>query len=246
MPPQYPIGIYLDTNAIVKSIETAPPDSTYGIGYEILRKKAAQKRCICMTTNFALMESIDQLKEHEFYLKGIRDGKLAGTVARDIRQSMDLSDTEIDNAVKRVLEWHKTNADLVRVEPLEFAGNILELPYAISEKSCVGAPDCIHLASSLLLGCDVILTGDTQLRREVRGRLSNPSSALYQRTLEVLALITGVSQDELAKITLGNPLIDAWDFKELPSKGESAWERTQRPLELRLPTPTDLIRFRNR
>ena len=191
------------------------------------------------------MESIDQFKENEFYIKEIRSGRLAGTVARNIRE-MDLSESEIDNAVNRVLNWQKTNADLVSIEPLEFAGNILRLPHAISEKSCIGAPDCIHLASALLLGCDVILTGDTLLHREINDRLSEPSSAAYQRTLEVLALILGLSRDELIKSTSGNALIEAWKFEELPSKGESAWARTQRPLELRLATPPDLRRVQNR
>jgi predicted nucleic acid-binding protein len=183
------------------------------------------------------MESIDQLKEHEFYLKEILDGKLGGTAARNAR-SMKLEDSEIDSAVRRLLDWRNGNADLVSVRPLEFASNMLELPYAISEKSCVGAADCIHLASALLLGCDVVLTGDTQLRREVNERLSDPASGLYQRTLEVLALITGVSQTELKSITVGNALIEAWNFDELPSKNnnESSWTRTQRPLNLRLKT----------
>jgi predicted nucleic acid-binding protein len=219
----------------VKSIETTPSNSAYRTGYSILREKTSQGKCVCKTTKFALMESIDQLKEHEFYLKEIHDGKLAGTAARNAK-TMDLNDIEIENAVRRVLDWQTSNSDLVIVEPLEFAGSLLELPYAISEKSCVSAPDCIHLASALLLGCDVILTGDTQLRREVRERLSSPSSALYQTALEILALIIGVSRIELVGLTLGSPLIEAWDFTELSTKSstEAAWRRTQPPLQLRL------------
>jgi hypothetical protein len=166
----YPIGIYLDTNAIVKSIEDTPTNSIYRPAYEVLREKTGQKKCVCVTTEFALMESVDQLKENEYYKREMAAGLLAGSIRRKTH-GMRLEDSEIESAFNTIRKWVKDNSDVVSVEPLEFTsafgGSMLGLPYAISEGSCIGAPDCIHLASALMLKCDVILTADTLLRKEV-------------------------------------------------------------------------------
>jgi len=187
------------------------------------------------------MEAADQLKEHESFAQAMKTGKLSSTINRDIhRDGVQLEDVQIDSAMSRISQWCKENSDFVRIEPLEFTSlltqDVLELPYAISEKSCIGAPDCIHLASALLLNCDVILTHDTHLRDEVRSRLSQPGSALYERTLQLLSIITGIAQEEFARSIGGSELIKAWKFEELIDyeDQDEMWTRVQPQLPLRL------------
>jgi predicted nucleic acid-binding protein len=204
---------YVDTMGIVKWVEGA---QLYRNAYNRLATKIASNQLVCYTSPFAVMEALDQLKENEYYAKQMRKGLFPSTIQRDVRFKMSLDRSQLRNVSGKIGTWRTRARPIIGVthlsnNPIQAAA-VHSLSLDISLNSAIHAPDALHVAWALILGCDCFLTGDEHLKHEIN-KYFKPRSKMYSTIVRSLCTIKGVTKTQL----LGGKryLIQARGFKNL-------------------------------
>lgn len=148
---------YLDTNVLVDIVQDRQPSSVELL--EALQEVGWR----CSTSYFALMEALDVEQERHYITTRIKQGKSIDTVWSN-RYQRDLDPRALGRIRARVYRATTNRFGFVKPLYLEEAG--WELAIDLAARSNILAADCVHLATAMITGCDVLVTRDSNFRRE--------------------------------------------------------------------------------
>ena len=189
---------YIDTMGIVKWVEGS---KLYRNAYNRLSARVQKGQLVCFTSMFAVSEALDQLKENEYYLRRMKKGFFPSTIQRDSHtRKMSLERRQLRNASSKIEDWIKKTKHVVNLPNLSnnptYSVAVHSLSLDISLNSSIHAPDALHVAWALVLGCDCFLTGDEHLKHEVNTHFK-PSSKMFSTAVRSLCTMKGVSKTQL-------------------------------------------------
>jgi len=154
------IKIYLDTNFIRDVMEKRNNKSTHLM--EIIRQVHNNKKCSCFTSAFLLMELCDTKKDDLFFQEAINKKWEFKKIIRE-RNNPNLEEhhfKEISEYLNNLLESYPF------LEKLSLSEEGWQVATAISSSSNIWSPDGVHLATALSNECDLLITSDTQFKKE--------------------------------------------------------------------------------
>lgn len=208
--------MYLDSDSIVREIDG---DAEARAAYDMLENLAMQGYLRSYTSNFSLMEALDQIKYDEYLRDMIkRSSSPPRTIVHNYRQDRQLSSHSLGVARSRIEAWvSRYTPGTIVVAQLSSKGFLKEvdpffLPYTIALHSAIFAPDAVHFSYALLLGCDLLLSSDYQFCKEINRAMSDRNSPLRKETFQLLESMTGVNQPQKKNNKLNIP-IQAVGFK---------------------------------
>jgi predicted nucleic acid-binding protein len=115
------------------------------------------------------MEALDVEQEHAWFLTRLQAGEhTERLLARRRRRDLTLDELRdvfrrfMTTLVERDLERH------IQWIPLTLRGKELDEAMVLAGESNISAPDCLHVATALQAGCDVLVTSDDGLRDAAR------------------------------------------------------------------------------
>lgn len=173
--------VYVDTPILVKGIRGH--DEQYCQHVDALLELSRNGECQCVTSEFAIMEALDTLQTYEFYVQEIEAGQLDVEAIFSRRRQRSLTEDRLVAVEGRVKEWLDARKQALYVRHAE--EDPWELILLLCSYTNIHAPDCVHLAQALLLGCDVIASEDTHFTKCVRDELASDTQ-VTQRLDEVL------------------------------------------------------------
>ncbi len=141
-----------------------------------------------MTSEFAIMEALDTLQTYEFYVQEIEAGQLDVEAIFSRRRQRSLSEDRLVAVERRVKEWLDARKQALFVRHAE--EDPWELVLLLCSYTNIHAPDCIHLAQALLLGCDVIASEDSHFTKCVREELASDTQVTQLLDQVLLDLIS--------------------------------------------------------
>jgi len=190
--------VYLDTMFLVRLQQNK---GDYAKCLASLQHRVASDNWSCVTSPFGIMEWADVLQENAYILQELARGEYISDILKNKnRKERQLSTRRLRGVQKKVTRWLESHPDLITVEKIPGTSEqLFRLASVICLNGTIMAPDAIHLAAALQLGCDLILTNDELFIHSVNKELANKKHPLRVRTFEVLAEITGapVQEDEL-------------------------------------------------
>lgn len=216
MPPQtVPKALYLDTSAALKFLEGR--SAVHQQAFSLISQAVNDGRWLCYLSEFALMEMVDQTQSHTYIKRELRTGELLRTILNRMhRREMDLDRRQLTAAHSHVWQWYESNSHLLTLQlPDNSFSDTLLLAWVMCRHSVISAPDSLHLAIALLLGCDMLLTTDKQFSHQVNNALPRLRTKLNTDTIRVLARVTGVPPSVLREqADPGGRLIYAYRMQE--------------------------------
>lgn len=222
MPPQtVPKALYLDTSAVLKFLEGHP--GVHQQAFSLISQAVNDGRWVCYLSEFALMEMVDQTQSHTYIKRELRTGALLRAILNKEHSEIYLDRRQLTTAYNHVWRWYESHSDILTLalpalRDLSVSDTLL-LAWVIAGNSVMRAPDSLHLAIALLLGCDMLVTSDEQFRDEVNKSLPRLGTKLNTETIRVLARITGVPPSVLrAQASPSGRLIYAYRMKELVAR----------------------------
>jgi len=211
-PPSVPKALYLDTSAALKFLE-----GLHQHAFSLISQAVNDGRWLCYLSEFALMEMVDQTQSHTYIKRELRTGEPLRTILNNMRsRKMDLDRRQLTAAHSHVWQWYESNSDILTLQlPDDSFSDTLLLAWVMCRHSVISAPDSLHLAIALLLGCDMLLTTDEIFRHQVNKALPRLRTKLNTETIRVLARITGVPPSALrAQARPSGRLIYAYRMRE--------------------------------
>lgn len=149
--------IYLDTNILRDCLKNRNIQSIRLM--EIIR----QKKIECITSAFALMELMDNEKEHSFFFKKLSKGMGVNKILNE-RKNKELNPYDLGEISNQIDAFKQTYNFLQFVVIKEVAG--WQMAIDVCRQGCVSAPDSLHFASALGSGCNLLVTNDTSFKKE--------------------------------------------------------------------------------
>lgn len=151
------LHIYLDTNVILDAIHKRYQPS------EHLVDRIRKEKWRCSTSRFTMLEMLDIEHEERFADNLIKQGILQSKV-RDYmgvrrQEKWALPKRELDEI--RAALYDALNKDFKFIKfrhPL--TSKVWDKADDYCAITCISAPDAIHLASAIELGCDILVTRD--------------------------------------------------------------------------------------
>ena len=215
-PPSVPKALYLDTSAALKFLEGRLP--LHQQAFSLISQAVNDGRWLCYLSEFALMEMVDQTQSHTYIKRELRTGEPLRTILNNMRsRKMDLDRRQLTAAHSHVWQWYESNSDILTLQLPDYSfSDTLLLAWVMCRHSVISAPDSLHLAIALLLGCDMLITTDEIFRYQVNNALPRLRTKLNTETVRVLAHITGIAPSVLrAQASPTGHLIYAYTMKEL-------------------------------
>ena len=154
------LHFYLDASVLVDIVrpETRPESRD-------LLEMALAKGWRCTSSVFARMEALDTQQTKEWLRRGIE----AGQDPKSLVRGMSERSLPRESLVVVTNEFHAGLAQVhyfVRWRRLDRRG--WEEATRLATTTNTWAPDCIHVATALRAGCNVLVTSDTFLAKTVR------------------------------------------------------------------------------
>lgn len=142
--------IYLDANIIVDIIQGQRNSSIHLI--ETIKNKV----WICSTSAFSYMEVLDIMQENKFIYEKMSEGYPLKKILR-MRNDRDLSSATLN----KILEVVKNRFfKRYKIYFYDLSPDGWSLALGLGSDSNISAPDCIHLATAMEAGCDLLITSD--------------------------------------------------------------------------------------
>jgi hypothetical protein len=165
------------------------------------------------TSYFSLTEALDQVKYDEYLRDMIkRSDSPPRTIVHNYRQDRQLSGDSLGAARKKIEVWvSRYTPRTVVVAQVSFKSFLNEvdplfLPYTVALHSAIFAPDAIHFSYALLLGCDLLLSSDSQFCKEINRAMSDQNSPLRKEAFKLLEGMTGINQPQKKNNKLNIPI----------------------------------------
>lgn len=148
--------IYIDTNVIVDIIEGQRRSSVH------LIETVKERGWICSTSNFAVMEVLDVRKENAFIFKKLSEGHTLKKILR-LRYEKDLSEETLQDVYNKVYNKFFIPYKFIQFFWLTKEG--WDKAIEICANSNISTSDCIHVATALEAGCDILVTSDESFEK---------------------------------------------------------------------------------
>ena len=151
--------LYLDSNIILDILRDRRPASLQ------LMERSKRDKWFVSTSPFAIMEVFDAEKDDRFFQIKILEGNTVGEVLR-IRHQRDLSKQVLQKISQKIGEKLRIAYSHIQYWELEVEG--FDRAVELARESNISAPDCIHLATALEVGCDILVTSDNFFMKEAK------------------------------------------------------------------------------
>ena len=187
--------IYLDSNVLLKLMRKKDPQLRQHV--EQLFEKARSRACECITSNFTVMEMLNDEQKKQFFKVEIHKGNIDIGALYSQRGQRKLSAVSLSRVNTRVREWLQSIEYAIKiVDPKE---DVYSIALPIASFSNVFAPDCMHLANALLLGAELILTEDQHFYDCVQVQLAS-RTRLRKAVAKALLQATGSAQLDIKAV----------------------------------------------
>lgn len=151
--------LYLDSNVILDVLRDRRPASLQ------LIERAKRDRWFVSTSPFAIMEALDAEQDDRFFQIKVSEGHTVGEVLR-IRRQRDLP-RQLLNKISQKIEG-KLRIAYSHIQYWELKVEGFDRAVELARGSNISAPDCIHLATALEVGCDILITSDDFFMKEAK------------------------------------------------------------------------------
>jgi predicted nucleic acid-binding protein len=168
------VHLYLDANILIDIVRKGRhPESLE------LFEKALARKWRCTASTFARMEALDIEQTNKWIQQRIRAGEHPDRLLRRLRER-DLPTRTLKDLQREFYSSFLAGADpLVHWRQLDGEGWDLATELALTTN--IAAPDCIHVATALRAGCDILVTWDQPLEKMASERhiaSANPKDLL--------------------------------------------------------------------
>jgi predicted nucleic acid-binding protein len=155
------LHIYLDTNIMVDVIQKRWPPSV------ALIERIKAERWLCSTSRFTILELLDIEQEEKFIenklAEGYRLSRIRDILGQRRQPKHGLTQSELIGIYKQLHYELKAECGCV-----DFEHPVNELVWEKADDFCsttnIGSTDVIHLASAMILKCDILVTRDQDFR----------------------------------------------------------------------------------
>lgn len=154
--------LYLDTSVILDAMHKRWQPSVD------LMKRIKTENWLCSTSRFTVLEILDVEQEEKFIEnlrgQGLLLSKIRGLLGNRRQSAWGLKKRDLDEIYTKLHEVLSTEFPFITFEhPLvaEFWDKAEDYCSATN----IGATDAIHLASAVIIGCDILVTRDKDFRR---------------------------------------------------------------------------------
>lgn len=151
--------IYLDTPIVIDVLRNRGPASLR------LLEGARQRGWRLSTSQFTIMEVLDAEQDDRFFILEVTKGRTVSSVLRD-RYKRKLSEAERKSILKKVQDFLEVRYPLIKYFHLTDEG--FNRASGLCANTNISAPDCLHLATALEAGCDVLVTTDDHFLEEAK------------------------------------------------------------------------------
>jgi len=155
--------IYLDSNIILDVLRDRQRHGEL-VSLKLL-ERAKRDKWFVSTSPFAIMEILDVEQDDLFFQIKVSEGNTVADVLR-IRRQRDLSRERLDNISRRIAGKLRIAYGYIDYWELDSEG--FDHAVELARTTNISASDCIHLATALELGCDVLVTTDQFFEREAK------------------------------------------------------------------------------
>lgn len=156
--------LYVDTNYVDTNVFARYLEGTHSAAVHFL-ETARAKNWRCSSSMFTSMELSEIRKEHKFIYNHLGIGTPIRTAFRLLDQK-DLSPDDLKAAQERIDDLFSGRLGFVRFYWLEKSGwdRAMDLCAATN----ITPADCIHLATAIEAGCDLLVTLDSFLKGQAQ------------------------------------------------------------------------------
>jgi predicted nucleic acid-binding protein len=156
------LKLYLDTNFLLDLVRPKRRTASAELFAE-----ACSRGWTCSSSYFAQMEALDVEQEHAWFLAKLRAGEHTEKLLRG-RYKRDLTKRQLRLASKRFFTTLVERAVQDNVRWIALGKQETEQAMTLAAETNISAPDCLHVATALQAGCDVLVTSDDGLRDAAR------------------------------------------------------------------------------
>ena len=152
------LHLYLDANVLIDILRKGRhPESVEFF------EKALANRWLCTSSTFARMEALDIEQKNKWIQQRIRAGEHPDRLLRRLGERALRPRTLRKLETQFYSAFLKGSDPLVQWHRLDTEGWDLATELALTTN--IAAPDCIHVATALRAGCDVLVTWDQPLQK---------------------------------------------------------------------------------
>lgn len=169
--------IYVDTNVFGGILEGEHRASVH------LLEAVKERGWKCSTSMFTLMELSEIRQDNKFIYNQLGLGTHIKRAFRSLDQK-NLSLEDLKNTQDRIDTLFSENYPFVEFFWLEKAG--WDRALDLKATTNISAPDCLHVATAIEAGCDVLVTLDNFLKKEAKVFIESCLPEQVNRTLQNL------------------------------------------------------------
>lgn len=151
--------IYLDTPILIDVLRRRRTASLR------ILEEARQKMWRISTSQFAVMELLDVEQDDRFFILEVTKGQTVASVLRD-RYKRKVPETERKSIERKVKDFLDVGYPFIQYFHLSAEG--FNRASGLCANTNISAPDCLHLATALDAGCDVLVTTDDHFLDEAK------------------------------------------------------------------------------
>ena len=160
------LELYLDTTFLLDLVrpERRPKSAE-------LFEEARSRGWTCSSSAFAQMEALDVEQENAWFLARVRAGEHIERLLRR-RRERDLGKNQLLRVFKRFSVALEKRGVRESVQWIALGDEETERAMNLAMETNMSAPDCLHVATALQAGCDVLVTSDGPLRDAARSHIT--------------------------------------------------------------------------
>jgi len=151
--------IYIDTPILIDVLRDRRTASLR------LLEDARQRTWMISTSVFAVMELLDVEQDDRFFILEVTKGRPVSNVLRE-RYARNLPQGERNSIEKKVRDFLDVRYPFIQYFHLAAEG--FNRASGLCANTNMSAPDCLHLATALDAGCDVLITNDEHFLKEAK------------------------------------------------------------------------------
>lgn len=153
------LDLYLDTTFLLDLVrpERRPKSAE-------LFEEARSRGWTCSSSAFAQMEALDVEQENAWFLARVRAGKSLENLLRR-RRDRDLGKNQLLRVFTRFSVALEAREARENVQWIALGVEETERAMDLAVETNIGAPDCLHVATALVAGCDGLVTSDEALKK---------------------------------------------------------------------------------
>lgn len=155
--------LYLDSNIILDVLRDRRRHGEL-VSLKLL-EHAKRDKWFISTSPFTLMEILDVEQDDMFFQIKVSEGHTVADVLR-IRRQRDLSEERLDSISRRIHD--RLRIAYGYIDYWELDSNGFDHAVELARITNITATDCLHLATALEAGCDLLVTTDEFFAKEAQ------------------------------------------------------------------------------